>query len=113
MRDGPSTLGLAALAGIAPCAALNTGCSPTRLFRAFFWLSCSCLETPWATAPLTLVLGDLMFGVRPRPGRVVEDPARLACPRSSLTQLVVRGLLLSWSSWLSVCAVAVRVPRTK
>ena len=34
------------------------------------------LEVPWATAPLTLVLGDLMFGIPARLRAVRQDAAR-------------------------------------
>ncbi len=70
VRRRPGTLGLAALAGIAPFAALNAW-----LFAAIpdlapvvpltLWM----LEAPFATAPLTVVLGGLMFGQRPTAGQ--------------------------------------------
>jgi len=93
VRDRPVTLGLAALAGIAPWAALNIWLLSDPGFPLIFWLVLLLLETPWATAPLTLVLGDLMFGVRPRPGRVAKTLV-VSLPALVLTQLVVRGLLL-------------------
>ncbi len=50
----------------------TTGCSPIRLPDIWSGSLLLVLEVPWATAPLTLVLGDLMFGM----------PAQ-AAPRSS------------------------------
>jgi len=93
VRDRPVTLGLTALAGIAPWAALNIWLLSDPDFSLSFWLALLLLETPWATAPLTVVLGDLMFGVRPRPRRVLKT-LLTSLPALILTQLVVRGLLL-------------------
>ena len=57
------------------------------------WILLLLMEAPWATAPLTVVLGDLMFGVPPRPGKVLKT-LLAACPAMFLTQFVVRALLL-------------------
>ena len=89
VRDRPVALGLTALAGIAPGPRSISGCSPTPTFRPCFWLVLLLLETPWATAPLTLVLGDLMFGVPPAP----RDPRRACSSRCR-----------RWSSPSSWCA---------
>ena len=61
------------MAGIAPFAALNVWLLSDLAFPRYCWVLLLLMEMPWATAPLTLVLGDLMFGVRPRPGRIVQD----------------------------------------
>ena len=74
-----------ALAGIAPFAALNAwlfGSIPdlgATLFPRTLWI----LEAPFATAPLTVVLGGLMFGQRPTAAKVVSSVARsaVAAPR--------------------------------
>ena len=52
------------------------------------------METPWATAPLTLVLGDLMFGVRPATGQDLEDAGCRRSRRSSSLSSWCAGLLL-------------------
>ncbi len=69
VRDRPAALGLAALAGIAPFAALNFWLLSDVNFSRALWPLLLIMEAPWATAPLTIVLGDLMFGV---PFRAVE-----------------------------------------
>ena len=51
------------------------------------------MEAPWATAPLTFVLGDLMFGVRPRPGKILKTLV-VSLPALVVTQFLFRGLLL-------------------
>jgi hypothetical protein len=89
VRNRPWTLGLAALLGIAPFATLNA-----LVFQGikdiapgiplFVWL----LEAPLATAPLTVMLGGLMFDQRPTIGRVVSTIARSAVPL-----IVVHGFL--------------------
>ena len=93
VRDRPVSLGLAALAGVAPWAGLNLWLLSNPAFPPIVWPALLVLETPWATAPLTLVLGDLMFGVQPRPGRVFLT-LLLSLPALVLAQFVVRGLLL-------------------
>jgi hypothetical protein len=93
VRDQPILLGLAALAGIAPWAALNSWLLSTPDFPPVAWGALLLLETPWATAPLTVVLGDLMFGIQPRPRRVLLSLIA-SLPAYMLTQIVVRGILL-------------------
>ena len=89
VRKNPVTLGLAALFGIAPFAVLNTWLFATIPDIApgvplFLWM----LESPWATAPLTLVLGGMMFGQRPNFGKVIS---RLF--QASFSLIVVHGFL--------------------
>lgn len=88
-RRRPFTLGLAALLGIAPFAALNAWlfASVTDLAAGiplFLWM----VEAPFATAPLTVVLGSLMFGQRPTIGKVMASVLRGAFPL-----VVVHGFL--------------------
>jgi hypothetical protein len=92
-RDRPIVLFVAALAGIAPLAALNIWLLSEMAFSQVYWVALLLLEAPWATAPLTLVLGDLMFGLRPRPARILKGLA-IALPKLVLTQLWFRGLLV-------------------
>ena len=83
----------AALAGIAPLAAVNIWLLSDVAFSRAYWVVLLLLmEAPWATAPLTLVLGDLMFGVRPRPGRILKATHCLAAQTWS-----------SHSSWSEGC----------
>jgi hypothetical protein len=89
VRNRPVTLGLAALLGIAPFAMLNAFVFQGIKDLApgiplFLWL----LEAPLATAPLTVVLGGLMFEQKPTIGRVVSTIARSAVPL-----IVVHGFL--------------------
>ncbi|WP_435009985.1 hypothetical protein P12x_001204 [Tundrisphaera lichenicola] len=89
IRSRPLTLGLAALAGIAPFVVLND-----LLFRAlgnesagislFLWL----LEAPIATAPLTVVLGKLMFDRNVSINLVASTLVRSAVPL-----IVINGFL--------------------
>ncbi len=92
VRDRPVTLGLAALAGILPWAALNIWLLSAADFPPFFWLVLLLFETPWATAPLTLVLGDLMFEKPPAPAMILRK-LLISLPALILAQFVVRGLL--------------------
>ncbi len=86
------TIGLAAFCGIAPFAALNLWLRSDYEIGGL-WLLLLVMEVPWATAPLTLVLGDLMFGIRPRPWRIAKTLV-LSIPAFVVTQVFVRGLLL-------------------
>jgi hypothetical protein len=92
-RDRPLSLGLAASAGIAPFAALNIWLLSDLAFPRALWIVLLMMETPWATAPLTVVLGDLMFGMRPRPGRILRTLA-VSFPALFATQFLARGALL-------------------
>jgi hypothetical protein len=93
VRDRPVVLGLAALAGVAPFAALDIWLLSDPEFPRLVFFLLLLVEAPWATAPLTLVLGDLMFGVRPQIGVILQRLA-LSLPALLVTQLVCRGLLL-------------------
>jgi hypothetical protein len=94
IRAYPVTIGLAAAAGIAPFAVLNIWLlSFPELYR-IVWVGLLAMETPWATAPMTLALGDLMFGVRLRPRRIVAALVN-AVPALFVTQTILRGCLLA------------------
>jgi hypothetical protein len=82
-----------AIAGIAPWAALNYWLLLDPDFPPFVWMVLLILEAPWATAPLTLVLGDLMFEVPPSVPRILST--MLVClPALLIGQLLVRGIML-------------------
>jgi hypothetical protein len=92
VRERPVVLGLTALAGTAPFAVLNIWLYSASESGAGLWILLLLMEIPWATAPLTIVLGDLMFGVRPRIGKVLKT-LLVRFPAMILTQVVVRGAL--------------------
>lgn len=94
LRRRPVPLGLAALAGVAPCVALNAWLTSDPEFPVVLYLALLVMEVPWATAPLTVVLGGLMFGERPSAGRVARTLLR-GLPAMILYQFVARGMLLT------------------
>jgi hypothetical protein len=81
-------LAVAGLVGIAPFFALNAwlfSMNETEPGLAFvLWM----VEAPFATAPLTLVMGDLMFGRKPTARRVLT-----ALWRSTIVLFLVHGFL--------------------
>jgi hypothetical protein len=93
VRRRPLPLGLAAMAGVAPCAALNAWLLSDPEFPPLLYLLLLAMEAPWATAPLTIVLGGLMFGERPTAGRVLKGLAR-GLPAMIVYQVFLRGLLV-------------------
>jgi hypothetical protein len=93
VRHRPRTLALAAAAGIVPFAALNHWVLSDPEFPRALWPALLFLEAPWATAPLTLVLGGLMFDQQPRAGSILRR-ITLAVPTLILTHLLLRGLLV-------------------
>ena len=52
-------------------------------------------ETPLATAPLTLYLGQALFTSRPRPGEVARGTLG-SLPQIVLYQVIARGLMIPW-----------------
>lgn len=92
VRSRPIVLGLAALAGVLPCAALNAWLMSDPSFPVYGYLCLLIVEAPWATAPLTVVLGGLMFGERPTVGRVLRDLLR-GLPAMVVYQLIARSML--------------------
>ncbi|GAC1472482.1 MAG: hypothetical protein NVSMB9_19750 [Isosphaeraceae bacterium] len=93
IRKRPRALGLAALAGVAPFAALNAWLTSDPAFPLWGFLALLALEAPWATAPLTIVLGGIMFGEEPSPKRIFP-PLWRELPALLFYQLFIRGLLL-------------------
>ena len=95
VRERPLTLGLTALLGVAPFAALNTWLASLPEFPAFLLPFMFAVEAPWATAPLTVVLGGMMFGERPGVPQVSKALARAFVPMFFL-QFMARILLMSF-----------------
>jgi hypothetical protein len=91
-RDQPVVLGLTAVAGIAPLAGLNAWLARDPEFPPPLFALLVFVEAPWATAPLTIVLGALMFGQRLRAAQVLGRLLR-ALPSLVVYQLVLRSLL--------------------
>jgi len=80
VRRKPIPLGLAALGGAAPFLALNTWVFEQTAEAPGIPLLLWLVEAPFATAPLTLVLGNLMFGRRSSPREVVATLGRSIVP---------------------------------
>lgn len=95
VRNRPVPLTLAALAGVAPCAALNAWLTSDPGFPLIYYLGALAVEAPWATAPLTVVLGGLMFGERPSAVRVARALVR-GLPALVFFQLVIRSVLTAF-----------------
>jgi hypothetical protein len=93
VRHRPSALALAAMLGIAPFAAINARllADPEVSTAIVLWLLA--LEAPFATAPLTVVLGALMFGRKARWG-MLRSALNQGLPALFLYQGIVRGLLV-------------------
>ena len=83
---------LAAAGGIAPFAALNFWLLADPAFPPALWPVLLFLEAPWATAPLTIVLGGLMFGQPPAFGSVLRR-LLVALPALFLIHVFVRCAL--------------------
>jgi hypothetical protein len=72
LRKRPFALGLAAMVGIAPFWAFNVWLFQTLEDQSpYFALTIWMIEAPFATAPMTLMLGGLMFGQKPGLGRII------------------------------------------
>ncbi len=93
IRRRPLTLGLAAVAGVAPCIALNARLTSVPEFNSLWYVYLLAIEAPWATAPLTVVLGALMFGQRPTPWGVFKTLVK-GLPALFLYQFLLRIVLI-------------------
>ena len=89
---GRARLALAAAIGIAPFAALNFWLLSYPEFPRALWPVLLFLEAPWATAPLTVVLGGLMFGQPPAFGSVFRRLV-VALPALFLMHVILRCAL--------------------
>jgi hypothetical protein len=94
VRRRPVTLGLTALAGVAPWAAFNAWLlARSPEMEPLLLIGLVLVEAPLATAPLGVVLGGLMFGERPTAGQVVRTLVRNA-PALIVYQGLLRGMLM-------------------
>lgn len=93
IRSRPRPIAAAALVGIAPCAAFNYAVYALLPEVPALWWGLLVLQVPWATAPLTVVLGDLMFGGKSRTREIVKRLAR-SIGALFLYQFLIRSLLL-------------------
>jgi hypothetical protein len=92
IRKRPWPLLMAAAGGIAPWVILNYWLMVDKEKPPTLWPLLFLMEAPWATAPLTIVLGDLMFGKVPGLRAVIGRLAR-ALPTLVFVHLLVRSLL--------------------
>ncbi len=93
LRERPLVLALAAMAGIVPCVAANYALEADPVSSPFLFIWLLVMEIPFATAPLTVVLGDLMFDMPVTPRRAAWAVLR-GLPSLVFTQFVLRGVLL-------------------
>jgi hypothetical protein len=93
VRARPWQLGLAAVAGMAPFVAFNTWVIANAEIPFILLVYLLLIEVPWATAPLTVVLGGMMFGERRTVGQVVLTILR-GLPAMILYQFFLRGVLM-------------------
>lgn len=93
VRHCPFRLGLAAALGLAPFAALNAWIMADPDSSPGALLILLILEAPWATAPVTIVLGSLMFGENVSLSRVLRTILH-RLPAMVIYQVVIRSLVL-------------------
>jgi hypothetical protein len=92
VRSRPLPIVAAAAIGIAPFAALNQWILSDPDVPLGFLMFLLIMEAPWATAPLTLMLGDLMFAT-PISWRRYLKTLLVAFPKMFLTHVLFRGFL--------------------
>lgn len=92
-RSRPRVVILAGLAGVLPFVLLNNALVYAYDVSLPYYFLLLVMETPWATAPLTVVLGGLMFGERPTARKVAVTLFR-AFPALLAYQGLLRCLLL-------------------
>lgn len=99
IQDRPLAILATSMAGILPFVVLNAALIQVWPALDHWWPLFVILEAPLATAPLTILLGGLMFGERPGVRRMVADLIR-GLPSLLLYAGLVRGLaiinLLAW-----------------
>jgi hypothetical protein len=99
-RSEPKRLAMAAAAGIVPLELLNLIGMSAFQVSGGWWLFLVLLEAPLAVAPLTIVLGGLLFGRKVSAGEVLETLGRCAIPlilyQVVLRTIVLGSLLFAW-----------------
>ncbi len=93
VRERPLLLGTTAFLGVLPFALFNAWLLSLPNFPPAAVIYLLMLQAPWATAPLTVMLGGLMFGERPTAWRIVKTLARSIIPMFFFHGFI-RGLLL-------------------
>lgn len=94
VRNRPWPILVASFFGCLPFAALNLWLTTNDPeFPGYAYYVLLALEMPWATVPLTVVLGGLMFGERPSVRKVVNAVLRSIVPMF-LFQFLLRGVLV-------------------
>ncbi len=93
LRRRPLSIVATAAAGVLPFVVLNRALMMVWPELENGWAVLLVLEAPLATAPLTVLLGGLMFGERPRAGKMAADLARGATALLFYAGLV-RGLAI-------------------
>src|SRR5262249_3749007 len=102
VRRKPLQVGGAAALGTAPWAALYAWLmAGADVELSSLALLLALLASPWATAPLTVTLGGLMFGERPRVGRGPDTGPR-KLPSLFVYQGLLRLLILSCLAILGI-----------
>jgi hypothetical protein len=92
VRQRPWAVLVSAFVGIVPFAALNAWLLSDPAFHPALVLPLLHLEAPWATIPLTLTLGGLMFDQAPGTGAMLSRMVR-ALPALLLIHVVLRCVL--------------------
>jgi hypothetical protein len=100
VRRHPGKLAVAAAAGIGPFAALNIWLLADPDLPRFVWPLLLFLEGPWATLPLTLAIGGLMFDQAPG-FRLILRRIVVAVPTLIMIQVILRGVLIATAGLLS------------
>jgi hypothetical protein len=100
IRRHPGKLALAAAAGIGPFAAINIWLIANPDLPRIVWPLLLFAEAPWATLPLTLVLGGLMFDQAPG-FRLILQRIVIAVPTLIMIQVILRGVLIATAGLLS------------
>jgi len=85
---------VASIAGCLPFAVLNLWLThEDPEFPGYLYFVLLAVEMPWATIPLTVVLGGMIFGERPSAGKVVKAAVRGFIPLF-LFQFLLRGIMV-------------------
>jgi hypothetical protein len=102
IRRRPLALAVALVAGALPFLGLNYWLAEggESGWISFCHVLLPMIEAPLATAPLTVLLGGLMFGARPPTTQIARTVAAVAAPMA-LYQVVLRPLIFWVPGWLT------------